>query len=133
MKTILFVEDDTFLIDIYKTKLKEAGFNLEVAMEGQEALRKIAEHNLGKETIWPDLLVLDIVLPHLNGWEVLEKIKADEKLKNMKVLVLSNFSQKSEVEKGLSFGVTKYLIKAHYTPSEVLQEIKKILENYKEK
>jgi len=117
MKSILLVEDDPFMIDIYTTKLKEEGFSIEVAKDGEEGLRKIKEK-------MPDLVVLDIVLPQIDGWEILEKIK---NLENLKVVILSNLGQKEEVEKGMKLGATKYLIKAHYTPSEVVEEIKKIL------
>lgn len=120
MKTILLVEDDSFLIDIYTTKLKEEGFSMVVATDGEECLRKIKEAN-------PDLLLLDIVLPSIDGWEILRKIKKDENLKNLKVIILSNLGQKGEVEKGFKLGAVKYLIKAHHTPSEVVEEIKKIL------
>jgi len=126
MKRILLVEDDPFLIDIYTTKLKDSGFSVEVAKEGEEALRKLNEEKF-------DLLILDIVLPQIDGWEVLEKIKNEklkmknESLENLKIIVLSNLGQKEEVEKGLKLGATKYLIKAHYTPSEVVEEIKEII------
>ncbi|GAI48636.1 unnamed protein product, partial [marine sediment metagenome] len=70
MKTILLVEDDPFLIDIYTTKFKEAGFSVEVARDGEEGLRKL----LSNEEKF-DLLVLDIVLPQIDGWEILRKIK----------------------------------------------------------
>ena len=121
MKKILLVEDDPFLIDIYTTKFKEVGFSVAVANDGEEGLRK-----LGDEEKF-DLLVLDIVLPQVDGWEILKKIKSNEKLKNLKIVILSNLGQKGEVEKGIKLGATKYLIKAHYTPSEVTEEIKKIL------
>ena len=120
MKQILLVEDDPFLIDIYVTKFKEAGFSVEVANDGEEGLRKLNEEKF-------TLLVLDIVLPHIDGWEILEKIKSNEKLKNLKIVVLSNLGQKGEVERGIKLGATKYLIKAHYTPSEVVKEIKEVL------
>jgi DNA-binding response OmpR family regulator len=122
MKNILLVEDDPFLIDIYTTKLMDRGFSVEVAKDGEEAQRKLNEGKF-------DLLLLDIVLPHIDGWEILEKIK-NEKLKiknNLKIIVLSNLGQKEEVEKGLRLGADKYLIKAHYTPTEVIEEIKKVL------
>jgi DNA-binding response OmpR family regulator len=122
MKSILLVEDDPFLIDIYTTKLKDSGFSVEVAKDGEEAQRLLNEEKF-------DLLLLDIVLPQIDGWEILEKIK-NEKLKiknNLKIIVLSNLGQKEEVEKGLRLGADKYLIKAHYTPSEVVEEIKAIL------
>jgi DNA-binding response OmpR family regulator len=114
------VEDDPFLIDIYTKKLKSSGFEVKVAENGEKALRCLQEKK-------PDLLLLDIVLPEMIGWEVLRKIKENPKLKDLKIVVLSNLGQKEEVEKGLKLGATKYLIKAHYTPSEVVQEIKKIL------
>lgn len=127
MKTILLVEDDPFLIDIYNTKLKESGFKVELAKDGQEALKKIRERNSDEKILWPDLLILDIVLPHLDGWQVLREIKKDDKLKDLKVIIFTNLCQKGEVEEGLALGATKYLIKAHYTPSEIVEEIKKIL------
>ncbi len=120
MKKILLVEDDPFLIDIYTTKLKEAGFSIEVAIDGEEAIRKIEEKK-------PDLVVLDIVLPQMDGWTILREIKSEPKLKNLKVIILSNLGQKEEVEKGMNLGAVKYLIKAHYTPSQVVEEIKKII------
>jgi len=120
VKQILLIEDDPFLIDIYTTKLNKAGFSIEVATGGKEGLSKIKEKK-------PNLLLLDIVLPQIDGWEILKEIKADEKLKDLKVVILSNLGQKEEVEKGIVIGATKYLIKAHYTPTQVVKEIKKIL------
>ncbi len=120
MKKILLVEDDPFLIDIYKTKLKETGFKVEVVDSGDQVLPVLKEAK-------PDLLVLDIVLPHFDGWEIMEKIKADKNLNGLKVVILSNLGQKNEVDKGLKMGAVKYLIKAHYTPTEIVEEIKKII------
>ena len=120
MKSILFVEDDSFLVDIYVTKLKEIGLSVTTAVDGEECLRKI-------EKQVPDILLLDIVLPHNNGWEILRKIKKNDKYNKVKVIILSNLGQKEEVKKGLKLGAEKYLIKAHYTPSEVVKEIRKIL------
>lgn len=120
MKNILLVEDDPFLIDIYSTKLKESGFGVEVASDGEKALAKAVEKKF-------DLVILDIVLPQMDGWEILEKIKNGPS-KDLKIIILSNLGQKSEVEKGLKMGATKYLIKAHYTPSEVVEEIKKVID-----
>ena len=120
MKHILLVEDDPFLIDIYTTKMKESGFVVEVASDGESALQKIKEKT-------PCLVILDIVLPQLDGWEILRQIKSDPKLKKIKIIILSNLGQKEEVEKGVELGATKYLIKAHYTPSQVVEEIKQIM------
>lgn len=122
MKSILLVEDDPFLIDIYSQKLTKAGFKVEVAQNGKSALESLQKRK-------PQLVILDIVLPGIEGWEVLRKIKKDRSLANLKVVVLSNLGQKEEVEKGLKLGAVKYLIKAHYTPSEVVREIKKVINN----
>jgi len=117
MKQILLVEDDPFLIDIYTTKFKEMGFAIDIASDGSQAIRKMKEKK-------PDLVLLDIVLPHVDGWEILEKIREDKDLKDLKVVILSNLGQKSEVDKAFALGATKYLIKAHYTPSEIVEEVK---------
>ena len=120
METILLVEDDPFLVEIYTTKLKEAGFSVKAVTDGNEGFKEMKEKA-------PDLLLLDIVLPSFNGWEILREIKRDNKLNNLKVIILSNLGEKEEIEKGLKLGAVKYLVKAHYTPSEVVEEIKKIL------
>jgi len=120
MQKILLVEDDPFLIDIYSTKLKQTGFAVEVVKDGGYVLEKLKEFK-------PDLLLLDIVLPNFDGWEILRKIKKDSKLKGLKIIILSNLGQRTDIEKGLSLGAAKYLIKAHYAPSEVVEEIKTIL------
>lgn len=121
MKLILLIEDDPFLIDIYTIKLKEEGYAIEIADDGEEAMAKIKE-------LKPNLILLDIVLPNVNGWEILRRIKKDGGLKDLKIIILSNLAEKEEVEKGMGFGADKYLVKAHYTPTEVVKEITKILE-----
>ncbi len=124
MKKILLVEDDNFIIDIYITKLKEVGFSVQSAVNGEDALAKIKQSR-------PDLVLLDIVLPQVTGFEFLQEIKNMPELKNVPVIVLSNLGQKKEVEKGLSLGAAKYLIKAHYTPTEVVEEIRAVLNKNK--
>jgi DNA-binding response OmpR family regulator len=120
MKKILLVEDDPFLIDIYNTKLSESGFQVEIVSDGRECINKLSEFN-------PDLILLDIVLPNMDGWEVLSQIRNNDKFKKLKVVILSNLGQKGDVERGLNLGAAKYFIKAHYTPSEIIEEIKKII------
>jgi len=120
MKTILLVEDDFFIADIYSTKLKECGYQIKVVENGAKLLESLKE---GK----PDLLILDIVLPKFSGWEILEKIKNNENLKDIKIVILSNLDQKEDIEKALKLGAVKYFIKTHYTPSQLVEEIKKIL------
>jgi DNA-binding response OmpR family regulator len=117
---IVLVEDDPLLIDIYSTKLKDSGFDVSVVDRGDMAPSFIAREK-------PDLVVLDIVLPQKDGWDILRTIKSNEKTKDIKVIILSNLGQKEEIEKGMELGAAGYLIKAHYTPSEVVKEINKIL------
>jgi len=120
VKKILLVEDDPLIVEIYTRKLREEGFEVEVAEDGEIALSKLKEKDF-------NLLVLDIVLPYLTGFEALRKIRKEPKLKDLKVLVLSNLGQKSDIERASELGVLRYLIKAHYSPSEVVEEIKKLL------
>ena len=120
MPKILIVEDDPFLSEMYSTKLTQENFEVELAIDGKEALKKVKD-------IKPDLVLLDIVLPKMDGFEVLQKIKKDTALSNIKVIALTNLGQKEEVEKGLGFGADDYIVKAHFTPSEVINKIKKVL------
>ena len=121
MRSILLIEDDPFLVDLYNTKLKEEGFEVEIAVSGREGLRKFKERK-------PDLMLLDIVLPDLDGWEVLEEIKKLDKLNDLKIVILSNLTEKEDVKRAQEAGATSYLIKSHFTPTEVVEKIKKILE-----
>jgi len=119
-KKILLVEDDRFLSEMYVTKLTESGFDVEVAYDGKEGLAKIEE-------FMPNLILLDIVLPGMDGFEILQKIKKEESLKNILVIALTNLGQREEVEKGLRLGASDYIIKAHFTPTEVVAKVKRLL------
>jgi DNA-binding response OmpR family regulator len=119
---ILLVEDDSFLLSMYATKFELENFNVVTAEDGEKAVR-IAS----KEA--PDIILLDIILPKLNGFEVLKHLKADKTTANIPVILLTNLSQKDEIDRGLSMGAKDYLIKAHFMPSEILEKIKKVLNN----
>jgi two-component system alkaline phosphatase synthesis response regulator PhoP len=121
MKKILLVEDDPLMVKIYTTRFKKAGLELESVSDGENAISRLKGENF-------DLLILDLVLPRLTGFEILEKIRGDEKLKDLKVVILSNLDQKTDVKKANELKVARYLIKAHYKPSEVVEEILKVLE-----
>lgn len=121
-KRIMIIEDDIFVLDIYNLKLSQSGFNVICASNGKEGIQK-----LQTEKTIPDLILLDIVMPYLNGIEVLTQIKTDERLKNIPVLLLTNLSQKKEISQGMQLGAVDYLIKSHFTPSEVLEKIRSIL------
>lgn len=113
----MIVEDDSFVLDIYQTKITKAGYDVVTAVNGAEAIQKL------EEGVRPDLILLDIIMPYMNGLDVLKKIKADEKLKSIPVIMLTNLSQKEEVTQGFDSGASDYLIKSHFTPSEVMEKI----------
>ena len=123
-QTIMIVEDDSFVMDIYKTKLSQEGFSVVEAENGVEALKKL-------KMTKPDLMLLDIIMPYMDGLEVLKKMKENEDTKNIPVILLTNLSQKEEVDKGMELGAKDYLIKSHFTPSEVLEKIKSCLADNK--
>jgi two-component system alkaline phosphatase synthesis response regulator PhoP len=120
MKNILLVEDDPFIIDIYASKFKKEGFLVDVAKDGQMALEKIKNHH-------PDLLVLDIILPKIDGWEVLKTLRKNESTKNIKVIVVSNLNQKDYQDNIANLNVIKYFLKIETTPEEITNAIKEIL------
>ena len=117
---ILLVEDDSFLLSMYATKFEMENFKVVMAEDGEKAVRLAL-----KEA--PDIVLLDILLPKANGFEVLQKLKANSTTANVPVILLTNLSQKDEIEQGLKMGAEDYLIKAHFMPSEVVDKIKKIL------
>jgi CheY-like chemotaxis protein len=121
-KHIMIVEDDPFVMDIYQTKLEQAGFDVALAGNGQEALTK-----LEKEKELPDLILLDIIMPYMDGLEFLKEAGKNEKLKEIPVILLTNLSQKEEIDEGLKLGAKDYLIKSHFTPSEVLEKVNNYL------
>lgn len=117
---LLLVDDDADIINMYTTKFKEAGIDFDIARNGQEALDKIK-----KQTY--DILLLDIEMPVMGGLEVLQQIKKENLLPGAKIIVLSNRGQKEEVDQGKLLGADDYLIKASYTPSEVLGKVQQHL------
>lgn len=117
---IVLVEDDEFLSSMYETKLTKTGYESHIAHDGQEGWDLILAEK-------PDLVLLDILLPKMSGFEVLEKMKADPELKKIPVILLTNLSQRNDVEKGLELGANDYLIKAHFTPNEVVMKIQKLI------
>jgi len=119
-KKILLVEDDPFLVDIYSKKLQQVGFEVVCANSGEKALELFAGDVF-------DLVLLDLVMPDIDGWKILSEIKKPLANKT-KVIIFSNLGQKIEVERGLQMGADKYLIKANYTPSEVVEEVRKIFD-----
>ncbi|MFA5047485.1 MAG: response regulator [Patescibacteria group bacterium] len=117
--SILIVEDDIFLADLYRTKFELEGFKVVVAYDGEKGL-EMAKKNK------PDVILLDLVLPKMSGFTILENLRSTAEFKDCPIILLTNLSQKSDVEKGIKMGASDYLIKAHFMPSEVVDKIKKL-------
>ncbi len=120
-KKILLVEDEPFLSGMYQTKLKLEGFDVVAVLDGEQALEKIKGGKF-------DLVLLDIMMPKLNGFEVLKSIRKEKGvISKVPVLMLTNLGQKSDVEQGLLLGANDYIVKASFTPAEVVQKINKFV------
>lgn len=119
-KKILIVEDDRFLRELMAKKLTAEGFDVKEAVDGEDGLKKAKEEK-------PNLILLDLILPGIDGFEVLSRIKEDPSLEIIPVIILSNLGQKEDVERGLKLGAADYLVKAKFTPSEIIEKVRKIL------
>jgi len=121
-KKILVVEDDKFLRDLCVKKLDRMGFYVDSAIDGLDGLKKIVKDK-------PDLVLLDIIMPGLEGFEILEKVRAnkDKKIAQIPIVILSNLGQESDVKKALELGANDYLIKAHFSIDDIADKVKKFL------
>ena len=117
---VLIVEDDKFLAELITTKLDKEGYEIVLATDGESGVAKIKQEK-------PDIILLDIMLPGMDGFEVLENIKKDDEVKGIPVIILSNFGQEEKVEKGLNLGAADYLVKANFTTGEIVEKIKQTL------
>lgn len=115
-KKILIIEDDKFLRELIARKLEKEGYEALEAVDGEDGFKKI-------KTDKPDLILLDLILPGVDGFEVLSKTKEDITLAQIPVIILSNLGQKEDVDRGLKLGAIDYLIKAHFTPGEIIEKI----------
>lgn len=120
-KKIMWVEDDVFLSDIISKKCETNHCELLHAINYDETFELLKDS-------MPDVIILDILLPGKNGYEILERLRKEEKTKNLPIIILSNFGQKEEIEKGIRMGADKYLIKATLTLDEILGEVTKVME-----
>lgn len=119
-KRIYLVDDDRFLLDMYATKFKSAGMNVTACQGGNDVLQKLREGNP------PDMILLDIVMPEVDGFAVLETINRENLAPKSKVVILSNQGQDSDIERAKKLGAADYIIKASAIPSEVLEKVQKI-------
>lgn len=114
---IIIVEDDKTLVEMYNLKFKEAGLELMVVTDGIGGLELIRKEK-------PNLVLLDIMLPKMDGFAVLTELKKDQQTKNIPVLLLTNLGQKNDMEKGKKLGADDYIVKSSLTPSQVIEKIK---------
>lgn len=119
-KKVLIVEDDEFLRSLNAKRLETEGFKVVVAVDGQNAIDIIPKE-------MPNLIFLDLLLPGIDGFEVLKKIKADDKTKDIPVIVFSNLGQKEDIEKAHNLGAIDFLVKANFTLDDVVVKIKEVL------
>lgn len=119
-KYILVAEDDKFYANIYKTKFSKEGYEVAVVGDGQKLLDEVRSRQ-------PDLILLDLIMPVMDGFEALEKLKADSKLKNIKVLVSSNLGQAEDIKRARDLGAVDYLTKATMSIQQMVDKVKETL------
>lgn len=119
-KSVLIIEDDQFLRELISRKLTEEGLNVSVACDGEEGINKVKSEK-------PGIVLLDLIIPGIDGFEVLSRMKKDPEMSLIPVIILSNLGQKEDVEKGLTLGAVDFLIKAHFTPGKIVEKIKSIM------
>ena len=120
-KRILLVEDDRFQRTAVEAALRQQGFDIMIAVDGEEALRLLAQADR------PDLVLLDLIMPKVSGFEVLRRLKQDPATSHIPVVVLSNLGQKGDVEQAVEAGATAYLVKAKVTLRELVERVKAAL------
>ena len=120
-KKVFIVDDDKFLLDMYSIKFKEGGFDVEVGAGGEEGLQKL------RSGLVVDVIMLDIVMPSVDGFAFLEAIRREKLGGDPKIVVLSNQGQQEEIDRAMQLGADDYIVKASAIPSEVLAQIKKIV------
>ncbi|OGL60744.1 hypothetical protein A3H10_01800 [Candidatus Uhrbacteria bacterium RIFCSPLOWO2_12_FULL_46_10] len=119
-KTILIIEDDRFVSGMYADKLISVGFKVHSAFDGEAGLNlALANH--------PDIILLDVMLPIIDGFEVLRRLKSNKELASVPVIILSNLGDPEQVKTGLKLGASDYMIKAYFVPSEVLAHIQALV------
>lgn len=117
---VLIIEDDSFLSDLYKIQFEKEGYKVVQSYDGLDGLSKISIEN-------PTVVVLDLILPELSGFEVLERLKKDPKFSRLPVVVLSNLRDEEKMKKALTLGAVGYIIKPTLTPKQVVEEVGKYI------
>jgi CheY-like chemotaxis protein len=119
---ILIVDDDHFLVNMYAIKFKASGFEVYTSLDGADTLNKL------KDGLVPDVVMLDMVMPAMDGIEILSRIRKENYIPKASVVILSNQSQPSDIERAKALDIQGYIVKATTIPSEVVAEVQKILQ-----
>ena len=119
-KNILLAEDEQFLANLLKSRLEKTGAKIQIAQDGAEVLKFLKESKF-------DLVLLDLILPKISGFEVLEAIRADPRLQNIPVMIISNLGQETDISRGQSLGAVEYIVKARVSIEELTEQVKKLL------
>ncbi|MFA6228469.1 MAG: response regulator [Patescibacteria group bacterium] len=117
---VLLVEDDAMIVDMYKLRLEEEGYEVIITDKGSQAIE------LAK-TDDPDIILLDIILPEVDGFSILSSLKSEAATKKIPTIIMTNLGQESDQEKGQQLGAEEYFVKAQHTPADVINVIKKYL------
>ena len=120
MKKILIIEDEEILLDLIQRRLLQEGYQVIVAKDGEEGLRKLKEEK-------PDLILLDIIMPKMGGFEVMVEMNKDKDLKKIPIIIISNSGQPVELSRAKELGIKDWLIKTDFSPSDVVEKVKKQL------
>lgn len=124
-RKILIVDDDKFLIDMYSMKFSEAGFDVTIATNAQDAINQI------KNGLAPDICLVDVIMPGKDGFGFVEEFKSLPQSANVTVIFLTNLGQQEDIDKGVALGADGYIVKASATPTEVLGKVADIVNNKK--
>lgn len=122
-KKILIVDDDSFLLDMYALKFSKSNFDVSTALGPEPAILKL------QQGFSPDLIILDIMMPVMDGFELLEKIRKENMAPNSIIVFLSNRGQQSDITRAEALGASGYIVKASSTPSEVVEKVIEIIAN----
>lgn len=122
-KKIFIIDDDSFLLDMYALKFNQSNFSVTTALGPEPALEKLHQGFV------PDVILLDIVMPVMDGFELMEKLKEENLAKEAIIIILSNRGQPSDIARGESLGASGYIVKASATPSEVIEKVNNIMSN----
>ena len=125
MSKLFIAEDDPLMIRMYERAFKLGGHELLMATNGESALS-----TLEKADPKPVLILLDVMMPKMSGFDVLRKIKIEDKLKSIPVILLTNLAGQEDAEKGLSLGAVLYLVKSQYSPKQVVEKVEEIIKSY---